>query len=238
MVCKPIDLQKNDELIRYKRLREINKELNRSLVKSLGKPAIQKGGKDLGILKRGALLFDRDDETSVFMDYCIHHLKIDNEAVVDRYIKLSSYDCVSDEATMLKAMSTSFFSVFIILDIEKDYICYVKDIMREEEFIIIDTGMGQTRLPNLMIASQLMKIPLIDKYMTTGAPFTVANIKAVRGLEYIIRKNAASVVDGVFINNRNSSFAKQVVRMAFKTKCMRQTEYADAGPLISQIMNK
>ncbi len=218
---------KGDEFSRYKRLRQVGKGLNHSLVKLLGKQAINKGGKDLGILKRGTLIFDSEDEMSVLMDYCIYSHQVGKKTVIDRYLDTAQLEPVSDEMLLLKAMQDSYFSVFMMVSSEKKYLCHVKDIIRGRDLTLIDTGLAQTNIPGLPLASRVIQIPVSDKYMTTGATIPLVKDEALRRLEDIITKFAPAI-DGTFSKTQEASFAKQVIRMALKTGNLERMNYADA----------
>ena len=221
--------QKDDELERYKRLRKVEVALNRILVRQLGKSAIHEGGRDLGVMKRGTLIFESDDEMTILMDYCIHNHRIGKKTVVERYLETSPPDPVSDEMLLLRALRDSFFSVFVVTGLEKGYLCYVQDILRGGRHIIMDTGFGSTSSPGLLIASRLTRVPVSNKCMTTGAAIPIARRDVWSEIQHIVGKFADCLASGTFSKTLETSFAKQVTRTALRSGCLEQVRYAKPG---------
>ena len=60
----------------YRRIRQVGLQLNHKLVKTLSKETIDTAGERLGMLKKGILVFDSEDETSVLMDFAIYNVRI------------------------------------------------------------------------------------------------------------------------------------------------------------------
>ncbi len=144
---------------RYKRLREVGKRLNVKLIKEFAGSAMKKCGKDLGMFKRGILVFNSDDETSILMDFCIHNHRVNKKTVIDQYLEKSNLDPISDEMLILKSLQSSFFSVFVVDGTEQGHLCHLKDIVHQRELTVIDSGLGQTAKPGMLLASRLMQIP-------------------------------------------------------------------------------
>jgi hypothetical protein len=59
-------------------------DLNARLVKQLPRAAIEECSKKLGILKKGTLILDSEDELAVLMDYDLFHYRRNGINVVSR----------------------------------------------------------------------------------------------------------------------------------------------------------
>jgi len=71
-----LQIENRGEVIsRYKHLRKVSVKLNDKIVQTLSKEVLHEGGKKLGILQSGTLVFNTEDETSVLMDYCLYDVR-------------------------------------------------------------------------------------------------------------------------------------------------------------------
>src|SRR5437660_253720 len=60
------------DIERYRRLRRLAAELNQKIIETVPKQAMHEVGRAIGILQRGTLVFETEDETSVLMDCCLY----------------------------------------------------------------------------------------------------------------------------------------------------------------------
>ncbi|PIU55173.1 MAG: hypothetical protein COS88_05360, partial [Chloroflexi bacterium CG07_land_8_20_14_0_80_51_10] len=68
-----------EELARYQQLRVTQRNLHRIFLDWLPKNALEECGRVLGIYRKGTLVFNSEDETSVLMDYCIYDYRWDGQ---------------------------------------------------------------------------------------------------------------------------------------------------------------
>lgn len=141
---------------RYKHLRAIGRNLNDKLVKRLGKKVLHEGGKKLGILRRSALVFNSEDESSVLMDYCLYDVRSKGYNAVERYLIDSAPDPESDEMVCLRAMQHALYSLFVVESVICGLGVTVRDLLSNETILIVDMGFGSTAQPGLVFASRLL----------------------------------------------------------------------------------
>jgi hypothetical protein len=72
--------------LEYRTARSVGRELNHKLVKRLGKDVLDEGGRKLGLLKRGTLVFESEDEMAVLMDYCIFNVYRNGRNAAEQYL--------------------------------------------------------------------------------------------------------------------------------------------------------
>src|SRR5689334_14334116 len=101
-------------LPRYKHLRQVARHLGTRLVQSLPKSVLEEGGKRLGILKKGVLVLDSEDEIAVLMDYCIYDLRRQGRNAIESYLAESPLAPDSDEMVLLKAMREARYSLLVV----------------------------------------------------------------------------------------------------------------------------
>ena len=201
----------DEEYERYKRLRSVGKNLNAKLVRRLQKRDLHRCGKDLGLLRKGTLVFEHEDELSVLMDYCIHN-PTGKKSCVDLYIEQASLEPVSDEMMMLKALRDSFFSIIHVNGTENGYLCYAKDILRQRDIVLMDVGLGSTAQQGTLVAARLTRMPASDRYMTTGAPMSIRGRQAIDLVEWVLRKFIEPIESGTLSDTQANSIGKQVIR--------------------------
>jgi hypothetical protein len=214
-------------LERYKRFRAKGMALNVQLVRQIRSGVLKKYGKDLGIYKNGTLMFDSEDETSILMDYCIHSQRIGKKSFLDTFIEQSSYDPISDEAALLQALKDSHYTVLAVEGTQQDYLVEVTDILQQRTLTLVDTGLGQTAVPGLLIATRLIRVPASDFFMTTGAAMPVRSRAALDGLEQLVTRYA-SAIDGRGLSvTQEISFEKQLVRLLLRTPSQDKIQYTN-----------
>ena len=201
----------NDDYVRYKRLRAVSKELNSKLTQCLHKKELYRGAKDLGLLRKKTLVFNSLDHASVLMDYCIHNPS-GKKSCIDLYIEQSSLEQVSDEMMMLKALRESFFSIIQVHRTEKGYLCYVGDVLRDQDIVLADVGLGSSSAPGILVAARLMKIPGSNYFMTTGAPMQIQDKWAIDAIDGILSNYIDAMESGNLSVTQANSLGKQVIR--------------------------
>jgi hypothetical protein len=162
-----------DEIIsRYQHLRMVGRSLSSKLVKRLSKDVLHEGGKKLGILRGGTLVFESEDETSVLMDYCLYDVRRNGRNTIEQYLIDFSADPESDEMTCLRAMQHAIYSLFVVESVERGLGVTVRDLLSNEVLLVVDMGFGSTAQPGLVFASRLL---FHDGFsMTGGAALPVA----------------------------------------------------------------
>ena len=64
------NIPNRDEILsRYRQLRAVGRKINHKMVERLSKDVLHEGGKKLGILQQGVLVFNSEDESAVLMDW-------------------------------------------------------------------------------------------------------------------------------------------------------------------------
>jgi hypothetical protein len=163
-----------DRLPRYQRLRQVGLPLNNRLVKTLSKRDIEEGGKKLGLLRNGTLVFETEDETSVLMDYCIHDVRRKGMNAVERFLAGSPAAAGPDELVLLEALRQAWFSLFAVAEAEAGVGVQVRDLLRGDALFLVDVALSQSCGPGRLLATRVMAPQGIG--MTTGAPLPLAEL--------------------------------------------------------------
>jgi hypothetical protein len=189
---------------RYKHLRAVGRNLNHKLVQRLSKDILHEGGKKLGILRKGILVFNDEDESSVLMDYCIYDVHRNGRNAVEQYLVDSAPAQESDEMSCLQAMHKAVYSLFIVDTVMRGFGVTVRDVLSNKTHVIVDMGFGSTALPGLVFASRLL---FHEGFTMTGG---------------------AALPLGVLSEDERQSFIKMAARGATQD----ETGYFDPAPMI------
>ncbi len=168
-VCADLE----DILHGYKRLRPLRMRLNHELVSQLSKSALIEGAKKLGMLHGDTFVFDSEDETSVLMDYCIHHVSRNGRYAVEQYLGDCAAEPDSDEMVYLRTLQHSTYTMLIVLRVEPGVGCYVRNLFTDETRLLVDIGLSQTAKPNGIIATRLLDH---GDHVTTGGAALVLGV--------------------------------------------------------------
>ena len=217
LLRKDMLIERDGDYERYMRLRAVGKELNSRLADGLQKKDIDRCGKELGILKKNTLMFENEDDVAVLMEYCIHNPS-GKKSCIDLYIEQSSLEPVSDEMMLLKALREAFFSIVQVNRTEKGYLCYAEDILRRQDFLLIDLGVGSTARPGMLIATRLMKMPASEYYMTTGAALPVRGDGAMAMVKAVLRRFSQPIESGNLSQTQANSIGKQIIRALLRVR--------------------
>ena len=172
-----------DVLAAYKRLRQVRYDLNSTLVETLDKRAID-GASKLGLLRRGMLVFESEEEMPALMDYCIHNFRDGGRNAARKYLEESPPPPGSEERAVLTAMLKSYYSLFQVLDVARGVGVTVQDLLRGDTAFLADIGFGGTAEKGAMLAARV--IPMEGFLMTSGASLPVhapAMVQIRKGLE-------------------------------------------------------
>ncbi len=161
----------DDIVKRYKRLRAASVKLNHQLVKTLSKDQMDEGGRKLGLLQGGILVFKTDDETSVLMDYCIYDVYRNGRNAVERFLQDSPPPPDSEEMQCLNAMREAFYSVFVAESVIPNVGITARDVVSDRHVLIVDVGFGNSGKPGVVLASRIMSFD--DFSMTCGAAIPI-----------------------------------------------------------------
>jgi SEC-C motif len=156
---------RSELLDRYRRSREVRFRLNNLLIKTIPKKTLEECGRILGFFRKGAMVFETEDETSVLMDYCLYYPGPDGRNLVAKYLEKSPPPADSEEMAALQEMTHAYYSLFQVVDVERGVGVSVRDLLRGETGFIIDVGFGNTAQRHMMVATRI--IPM-EGFLTTG----------------------------------------------------------------------
>jgi hypothetical protein len=209
-----LTLPTDKDIENYTHYRRIGIEVNQELVNKLPKKALEECGKKLGILKGKTFYLDEND-SGIFIDYCLHHFRINKANVIDRELAITSLDKDSIEFDILESMAMAYYSVFFVKQVFEGKGILVVDLLYQDELFVIDVGMAQTGMENFIFSGHL--VPFKDFYITSGAPLPIP-IELLQNdtIPSILSKFIDEDSDDYLSNAKETSFATQIIRSVLR----------------------
>ena len=100
-------------LAQYRRYREIATHLAKTFVKSLPKQAFNDSAEELGLLKRGKIVLENEQEMDILADFCVHEHRVDGRNVVQRLLEEAPTTCMAPTSfSCIRQWPTPFYSIF------------------------------------------------------------------------------------------------------------------------------
>ncbi|MEX0718412.1 MAG: SEC-C metal-binding domain-containing protein [Planctomycetaceae bacterium] len=193
---------------RYDRLRKVGRNLNDRLAQRLSKRSFDEGARKLGMLHGNVLVLDTEDELAILQDYCIYDVREGGRTSYERYLAENPPRPDSDEMAVLQAMKENVYSVFMIESAERGLGVQVRNLLSQEEFLLVDYGLSHTAEPRLVLAARVLFFD--DLAYSTGATLP---------LGFVTPEDEAELVDGL---TRGGSIEAE--------------GFADPAPLIRQAL--
>lgn len=211
---------------KYKRFRQINRKLQNMLVEQLSRKALDKSGRKLGILKGDVFVFGNEDETSILMDYCIYEYRENGQNAVSRYLEESPPASDTDEYTVLKAMSESFYTLVEIAEVLPGVGVLADDLFSDRRYPIIDMGLGSSAAKGFVLATRL--ISFADFVMTSGAALPVEPETLAEIFDSVLPRFGNEAGRYIEIDaQRKADLDAAIIRVCLENDMSQHIEYQD-----------
>lgn len=162
-----------NRLERYRRYREVGRELNTKILSECtDHEVILESAQLLGIERDGdAILYDVEPHMTVHYEFLLHEYRQNGQTAVETYYDQGRWE-TETERTILEALleaETSLFEITAIDDTDKHLI--VTDLLNDDddEFRMIDVNLSETAEPGVLLFSRL--VPYDGFNMTSGISF-------------------------------------------------------------------
>ena len=158
-------------LDRYRHYREISKQLATRFVRALPKEAFNDSAQELGLLKRGTIVLENEQEMDILADFCVHDHRIDGRNVVQRLLEEAPPPPGSDELLVHTAMAAAFYSLFRVESRVTGVGVNLVDLLRGGNHFVADIQFGKTATVGLSLAMRL--VPLPEFHISSGAALPI-----------------------------------------------------------------
>jgi SEC-C motif len=219
----------------YRRLRQLGLQLNNTLVGTLSKETLYEGGRRLGVLEDGKLVFDHEDQMSVLMDYCIHNIWVDGQNAIQRYREQSPPPSGSDEMVILTAMLEGYYSLIEVINTEPGVGLTVRDHLRGDTHFLADIGMSQTASRTNVFATRLFSVEEAGFVMTGGAGLPVTAPVFVGIKRELDRRFGTSVDFSQFTPEQEAELVASVIRICLESGMGSRIAYGASAETSSRM---
>jgi hypothetical protein len=213
----------------YRWFRQLGLQLNHKLVGTLSKEDFHEGGRRLGMLKNGILVFDSEDETSVLMDFCIHNVRIGGRNAVQRYLAESPAPAGSDEMVLLTAMLNGYYSLFEAIEAENGVGVTVLDLLRDETQFIADIGFSSTVRNGDVLATRVFPLEEQGFVMSGGAGLPVTAPALARIRKELSREFAPNTDFARLTPDQESDLAARTIRVCLASGMSSRIAYGTSA---------
>ena len=156
----------------YRNFREAGKRLGNEIMRLIPSWIVKAEAKNLGMVAKGVLVFEDEDEMSVLLDRIVFDVPSGGKTIIAQYIKSKAQEELTDlEKELLSGMLRAWFSLFEVVSVYSRFSSLkLRDLLNpREEIRLIDLGISQTAEPGYLLATRL--IPIRDWHMTSGIGF-------------------------------------------------------------------
>ncbi len=213
---------------RYKRLRDVGKGLNTTLVGRLPKHAMLECAKKLGIRKGKRVILGSVDAMDILVDYSLYSFRRAGKTVIQGYLENSPPPNECDEMFILRAMLGSHYSLFMVKQVHKGVGVTLFDIIRNRIFLLVDIGFGLSAVPGTFFAGRV--IPIGRFFMTSGCFLPLARELMKDRIIPIMEKFLLKVpaeCEYVFSPTQEDAFSGQIIRAALRSGALDSMVYRD-----------
>jgi len=168
-----MNIKRSDLTQKYEIIRNIGKELVTKMVSSLAITTVHQGAKQLGLMNKDRIVFSNQHEMKILADYVLYHCRVDGQNMIEAYLQANVDTLLPDRIELLSILQNARFCVLEVLDIPSFPILVVKDLIRQDEFLLVDKALSTSAQKNTIIVSN---IAFFDDFaMTTGGPIPLVD---------------------------------------------------------------
>jgi len=167
---------------RYRRFRAISKRHNSGALNCLSSEALMAQARRLGIVRGRTLILGAEDELALVYDLALYARQGGRKRPLDRYAASQRLSPGSDEARVLDAMLAARVVLIRVERRHPEAGLIVSDLMREEEFWLVDEGMESTAPIGLKMATRVYTPE--DFHMAAGVFVPLQGVLLMSALEW------------------------------------------------------
>lgn len=157
----------------YQQYRNVGRELNQKIMNQCLDPAVvMASARLLGLVEGETIVFEREEETSVLMDFALHEYRVNNQNAIERYAETVGWKNEIEQA-LLEGLRSSYTSLFKVIA-RDEFTLILNDRLRKEYNIkLLDISFSKTAHPGLLLFVRL--VPMKEFNMTSGLVFAFYN---------------------------------------------------------------
>jgi len=157
----------------YTKFRKNSREFTQyTLVKKLiNKQNIREAAKKLGLSRRGTLVFNDEDDTSILFDFILHNWYVGAKKTINSFYDKNNGPLSEVNKLILNAMNQSLYRVLVITETLPHSGIIVYDILHLEKLLLIDNALAKDASVGVLLSTNTLHFG--DYVTTTGAGLVV-----------------------------------------------------------------
>lgn len=171
-------------------------------------------------------MFNSEHEMPILLDYCLYTDGRGGKTAIERYLEGNSPPESSDQMILLRAMRNSHYSVFEVKSIQRGRGATLFDMLRDEEFLLMDVGIGSTAVPGMFFAGRVL--PVGEYFLTSGAFIPLSPDFFMSTVMPALKKywpNTPSDEPVVLDPSQEAAFSAQIIRAALRKGQLEMVAY-------------
>jgi hypothetical protein len=150
-------MTRTEILTRYRRLRQISKELHQAVLDIIAPDVELEWAKRLDLAQGKTLVSDSENDFALVEEMAIYGARLGRSHPLDRYARAAGFAPGSDRAIVLEAMRPARFSLWRIERHHETEGLILRDLLRDEETWLVDEAMAKNARPGMEMAGRLLK---------------------------------------------------------------------------------
>ncbi len=221
-VIQPVDHRTRAEIIsRYRHFRAISVAHNSGASRCFSWDGFREQARRLGIARGKTFILNTEDELTYVNDLMIYAHQGGRKRAIDRYAASKLPSAESDEVLVLQAMLAARFAILRVERLHPVAGLIMYDVVRDEEFWLLDEGMEKTVPSGVMIATRVYQPE--DFFMAAGV-FVPLDTDLLRGA-LMSRPHLMRMERDDTIQDRR--FAEAIYRQAIESGATERIRFED-----------
>ena len=150
-------MTRTEILTRYRRLRQISKELHQAVLDVVAPKVVLDWAKRLGLARARTVLLESEQEMILAEDLAIYLTRPGRPHPLNRYARAARLPPGSDEAIVLEAMRRARFSLWRVERRHETVGLVLRDLLRGEDLWLVDEALERSARPGLAMAARLLQ---------------------------------------------------------------------------------
>jgi hypothetical protein len=225
-------MTRTEILTRYRRLRQISKELHQAVLDVIAPNVVLGWAKRLGPARGRTVLLESEQDMTLAEDLAIYQARPGRAGQarpgrshpLDRYARAARLAPGSDETIVLEAMRQAHFSLWRVERRHGIMGLVLRDLLRGEDIWLADEALEKSARPGLEVAARLLKSEGFAMTARSVVPVTPALMEEALMEEAFARAPALRRVQGDALA-RDPHFAIGIYQAAVATGAMESVRF-------------
>jgi hypothetical protein len=175
-ICLGIASMESNLVQRYQEYRRISGDIQSEVLEMVPGMAMIEFGRRLGALWHGKVALDDPNDLKLLYDIAIHPAKPGRTRAVDRYAHKARFPDGSDNALILHSLRNAYCTMFEFRSRHNVAGAVAWDLLRKQEFHLLDISLGLSAKPGDCYVARLMDIYPVHAIIRNSVGFMIRKL--------------------------------------------------------------